>query len=310
LKKVLVVGASGGMGYALVCELVSRGVEVIAFSRGKEKLDSLYKDQSNVTIFPGDVLNKSELMQAAEGVDVIFHAVSFPYPEWDKKHLQCIDIMLEVAKKQQAKIAFVDNIYAYGSQSTQIVTEKTKKEPHTKKGRIRLAMEIRLMESEVPTLIVHMPDLYGPNAESTILFETLKKVVQNKNAYFVGNTIVAREYLYTADGAKAMAELALRHDTYNQNWNIPSTKPITGEELITLIREVTGYKKTVKIVSKNMIRFFGFFSPFMKEMVEMMYLTENPVILSGEKYEKVINSLPRTPYSQGIQETISWMKIK
>lgn len=39
--------------------------------------------------------------------------------------------------------------------------------------------------------------------------------------------------------------------------------------------------------------------------VEMMYLTENPVQLSGEKYEKEINYLP--PYIKGIQETISWM---
>ncbi|WP_255421118.1 hypothetical protein [Paenisporosarcina sp. OV554] len=41
-------------------------------------------------------------------------------------------------------------------------------------------------------------------------------------------------------------------------------------------------------------------------MVEMMYLTENPVQLSGEKYEKEINYLP--PNIKGIQETISWMK--
>ena len=56
------------MGYALVCELVSRGVEVVAFSRGKEKLESLFKNLSNVTIFPGDAFNQSELMKAADGV--------------------------------------------------------------------------------------------------------------------------------------------------------------------------------------------------------------------------------------------------
>lgn len=308
MVKALVVGASGGMGYALVCELVSRNVGVIAFSRGKEKLESLFKNQSNVTTFSGDALNESEMMEAAKNVDVIFHAVSFPYPEWEKKHLSCLDIMIKVAKTQQAKIALVDNIYAYGSQSNRIVTEKTRKEPHTKKGKIRLAMENRLKESDVPSLIVHMPDLYGPNAENTILHETLKNVVQNKKANFVGNTKVAREYLYTFDGAKAMVELALRHDSYNQTWNIPSIHPITGEELITIIRDITGYKKEVRIISKRMIRFMGVFLPFMRELVEMMYLTENPVLLSGEKYEKEINFLPCTSYRQGIQETILWLK--
>ncbi|MEH7342308.1 SDR family NAD(P)-dependent oxidoreductase [Bacillus sp. JJ1532] len=308
MKKALVAGASGGMGYALVCELVSRGIDVVAFSRGKEKLERLYKSQSNVIIFSGDALNQDDLMEAADGVDVIFHAVSFPYQEWVEKHLKCIDIMSEVAKIKGAKIAFVDNIYAYGRQFNQLVTEDAKKEPHTKKGKIRLQMENRLKESGVPTLIVHMPDLYGPNAENTILHETLKNAVLNKKANFVGSTKAAREFLFTKDGAIAMVELALRQEAYNQNWNIPSKHPITGDELIAIIREITGYEKKVRTVSKSMIRFLGIFSPFMKEMVEMMYLTENPVLLSGEKYQKEINLWPSTSYRQGIQETISWMK--
>ena len=308
MKKALVAGASGGMGYALVCELVSRGIDVVAFSRGKERLERLYKCRSNITLFSGDALNQDDLMEAADGVDVIFHAVSFPYQEWDDKHPKCISVMIEVAKIQGAKMAFVDNIYAYGRQLNQSVTEDAKKEPHTKKGKLRLQMENRLKESSVPTLIVHMPDLYGPNAENTILHETLKNAVQNNKANFVGSTKAAREYLFTKDGAKAMVELALRQEAYNQNWNIPSAHPITGDELIAIIREITGYEKKVRTVSKGMIRFLGVFSPFMKEMVEMMYLTENPVLLSGEKYQNEIGSLPRTSYSQGIQETISWMK--
>ncbi|MEH7122406.1 SDR family NAD(P)-dependent oxidoreductase [Bacillus sp. JJ1773] len=308
MKKALVAGASGGMGYALVCELVSRGIDVVAFSRGKEKLERLYKGQSNVIIFSGDALNQDDLMEAADGVDVIFHSVSFPYQEWVEKHLKCIDIMLEVAKIKGAKMAFVDNIYAYGRQINQLVTEDAKKEPHTKKGKLRLQMENRLKESGVPTLIVHMPDLYGPNAENTILHETLKNAVLNKKANFVGSTKAAREFLFTKDGAIAMVELALRQGAYNQNWNIPSTHPITGDELMAIIQEITGYEKKVRTVSKSMIRFLGIFSPFMKEMVEMMYLTENPVLLSGEKYQKEINLWPSTSYRQGIQETISWMK--
>ncbi|MBK3495196.1 SDR family NAD(P)-dependent oxidoreductase [Viridibacillus sp. YIM B01967] len=309
MKKALVVGASGGMGYALVRELVSRNIDIIAFSRDKDKLESLFKDQSKVTIFSGDALNESELLEAAKGVDVIFHAISFPYQEWAQKHLKCLDIMIKVAESQHAKIAFVDNIYAYGRQQSKLkVTEEMRKNPHTKKGKIRLEMENKLKNCNVPALIVHMPDLYGPNAENTILHETIKNMVHNKKVNFVGNTKVAREFLYTYDGARAMVELAERSDTYNKNWNIPSTHPITGEELIMIICHATGYTKKVRSISKGMIRFLGVFSPFMKEMVEMMYLTEIPVLLSGEKYEKEIGSLPNTPYSQGIQETIFWME--
>lgn len=310
MKKALVLGATGGIGYALVHELVDRGVEVVAFSRRKERLDVLYQNESKVSIFSGDALVEKDVIGAADGVDVIFHAVSFPYQEWMEKHPLCMEIIVRVAEKQQSKIALVDNIYAYGMQSKIEVNEDTRKEPHTKKGKIRLAMENRLKRSNVPYLIVHMPDLYGPNAENTILHETLKNVVLNKSANFVGNTKVAREFIFTLDGAKAIVELASREDTFNQNWNIPSAHPITGEEIIEILRKEVGYKKSIRTVSKTMIQFMGIFQPFMREMVEMMYLTEDPVILSGKKYEAKIGAIPQTPYKEGIKKTLNWMNEK
>ncbi|MGE7090891.1 SDR family NAD(P)-dependent oxidoreductase [Lysinibacillus sp. NPDC048646] len=308
MKKALVVGASGGMGYALVNELAARGIQVVAFSRGKEKLVALFQHQPNVTIYTGDVFNEEQLRKASHGVDVIFHAISFPYQEWEDKHIRCINILIKVAQAQQAKIALVDNIYAYGRQSTNLVTEEARKIPHTKKGKIRLAMENNLMESSVPSLIVHLPDLYGPNAENTILHGTLKSVVKDKKANYVGNMQVAREFLYTFDGAKAMVELALQSDTYNQNWHVPAVHTVTGEQLVTILRDITGYKREVRTVSKAMIGLLAIFSPFMKEMKEMMYLTEQPVILSGEKYEKAIGTLPQTSYKEGLHETLVWLK--
>jgi len=307
LKTALVIGASGGMGYALVNELVSRNIKVKAFARNKEKLVELFQHDKNVEIISGDAFNEQEMMKASNDVDVIFHAISFPYQDWEKKHNRCLDMVIKIAEKQGAKIALVDNIYAYGRQSTNRITEEGRKEPQTKKGKIRLAMENKLKESNVPSLIVHLPDLYGPNAENTILYETLKNVAQGKKANFVGNMQVKREFLYTVDGAKAMVELASRDAAYNQNWNVPAIHPITGDELIKILREITGYKKGIRTISKGMIRFIGVFSPSMKEVVEILYLTEKPVILSGEKYEKEIGTLPHTAYRVGLEETIVWM---
>lgn len=308
MKKVLVLGASGGMGYALVRELVSRGIAVVAFARRKEKLDALYKDESDVIIFAGDVLDKVAVTKAAKGVDTIFHAVNFPYPVWAKTHPLCIEVLIQVAEAQQAKIAFVDNIYAYGPSTNVKVSENMRKRPQTKKGKIRFMMEERLLKSKVPTLIVHLPDLYGPNAESTLLHETFKSVVQNKKANFIGKINIAREYLYTFDGAKAMVELAQRDNAYNQNWNIPAIHPITGTEIVEILRTEIGYNQPIRTINKTMIRMIGLFQPLMREMVEMMYLTETPIILDGEKYKKEIGEIPKTPYEKGIHETLKWIK--
>ena len=81
------------------------------------------------------------------------------------------------------------------------------------------------------------------------------------------------------------------------------------QKLFLSLRQLTGCEKKVSIVSKNMIRFLGIFSPFMKEYTEMYYLNEEPVILSGEKYEREIGPVPKTPYKEGLEKTINWEVI-
>lgn len=40
----------------------------------------------------------------------------------------------------------------------------------------------------------------------------------------------------------------------------------------------------------------------------MMYLTEEPVLLSGTKYEEKIGVLPQTSYREGLYQVIDWIK--
>jgi short-subunit dehydrogenase len=50
MKKALVLGASGDMGYSLVKELSGRGIKVVAFTRTKERLKRLFSNDANVMI--------------------------------------------------------------------------------------------------------------------------------------------------------------------------------------------------------------------------------------------------------------------
>lgn len=313
MKKAVVLGASGGMGYALVQELISREVEVIAFARNKEKLERLFGQLRGVEIITGDVLNLQDLLKACNGADVIFQSALVPYHEWEEKLPKMIHNVIAAARQVSAKIVIVDNIYAYGKNPGIKVTEDQPKCPHTKKGKIRLQMEDlikRAHDQGVPSLTAHLPDYYGPNAENTLMHTTLKAIVENKKAYFVGDHNTKREFIYTPDGAKAMVELALRDSSYGHNWNIPAFDVITGKEIIEILRKITGYQKRVGTITKWMIQFIGLFNPFMREVVEMLYLTVDPVVLSGAKYAGKIGPLPRTNYEEGLRQTIVFMKRK
>ncbi len=308
MKKVLVIGASGGMGYAITSELISREIfEVVAFARTRSKLERLFGDKPNISIISGDVFNTDELRAVAQDVEIIFHAMNVPYHEWEAKLPVLLTNILTVAREANARLIAVDNIYAYGRASGEKVAEDFPKQPHTKKGQIRLRLENMIKESGVQYLIAHFPDFYGPHAENTLLNETFQRVVRDQKTVFVGDPTIPREYIYTPDGAKALVELSLRDTAYGQNWNIPGVGVITGNEILQILRRC-GYSKGLTIITKFMVRMGGLFNPTMREVVEMFYLNETPVILSGEKLARELGTIPLTPYEVGIVTTFNVMK--
>ncbi|MFD1206089.1 SDR family NAD(P)-dependent oxidoreductase [Sporosarcina contaminans] len=307
MNRALVLGASGGMGYAIVNELSSRGVEVTAFARSEQKLNHLYGERPEITIQTGDIFNLHDVIAASENTDIIFQAANIPYPEWEDNLLPFIGNVLKAAETQQTKLILIENIYAYGKSTGAKMTENTPKQPTTKKGKIRLQVEQMVKQSNVPAIIAHFPDFYGPNAENTLLHFTFKDAVQHKKAMYIGNQKISREFIYTPDGAKAAVNLSLQSNAYGHNYNIPGFGVITGEEIVQIIRELSEYDRPVRTVSKNMIRFLGLFNANMREVVEMFYLNEEPVVLDGTKYETEIGPLPRTSYHEGIKQTLQYM---
>lgn len=309
LKNALVLGASGGMGYSVVKELSKRGVSVKAFARNEKKIKHLFQDERRVSIVPGDIFQRDMLREAAKDVDIIFHAANLPFSQWEEKLLLMIETITETVQEMNTRLAVVDNIYAYGKAGNN-VKETREKVPCTKKGRIRLGAEKVIKKSGVLFLIAHFPDFYGPYAENTILNVTLQNVVRNKNAFYVGQQTIPREFIYTPDGAEALVHLAFTEEAYGEHWNIPGAGLITGEEIVALLKEIENYQKRVFTVTRKMMQFLGLFQPEMREAAEMYYLNETPVTLSGEKYEKRIGPLPRTSYREGLKQTLRVLKEK
>jgi nucleoside-diphosphate-sugar epimerase len=309
MKKAMVVGASGGMGYALVMELVSRGIEVVAFARGKEKLTSLFGDQELVTIHTGNAEDKEQLIHASKGSDIIFHGMNLPYEEWKNKLSTITGNIIFAAEQNNARLAVVDNIYAYGRSGGAMLTEDREKHPHTRKGKVRLEVERMIKQASVPALICHFPDFYGPNATNTYIHFTLEQLLKKKKAGFVGPKNVAREFIYTMDGAKAMVDLTSRDEAYGHNWNIPAVAPITGNEIEKILKRQLGEEKGLYSISKLMFAVFSLFAgKGMREALEMQYINSEPTILSGEKIDGFMGKRQHTSYEQGIAETIAFMR--
>lgn len=315
MKKAIVVGASGGTGAAITEELTRRGIRTVAFGRSRTKLEALRSRLGkpvHLTTAVGDAFRPDDVVLASEGADVLFHCANVLYHEMGSKLIPLGESIMEAADRLQLKVVAIDGIYPYGRRRAERVTEEHPKQPHTRKGKVRLAYEKMLFDerwTRAKPMIVRLPDYYGPTAnEASYLGSTLEAIAAGRMAFFIGNMRVPREYVYLPDAAHMIVELAEREDAYGENWNIPGAGAISGKEIVRIARQASGSAKPVIPLGRIGLSALGWGMPVMKEIVEMLYLTEEPLTLSGEKYESRIGPIRATAFEEGIAATIGSLR--
>jgi nucleoside-diphosphate-sugar epimerase len=209
-------------------------------------------------------------------------------------------------------MVFPGNVYIYGHAQSERVREDHPRNPCSRKGKIRVKLEDMFMESsrsnEVPTVIVRFPDFYGPNAIG-ISDDIFTAAIAGKTARWYGNLDALHEFILISDAAKAMVMAAERDEAYGQDFNVPGPQAITAREWVNLIFKEAGHQPKMKGTSKLTMRLFGAFNKMAREFAEMQYLTEEPLILDGNKFTKFLGTTyPSTDYAEGIRQTLAWMK--
>lgn len=69
MNRVLITGATSGIGHALVLKYIDQGFEVIACGRSVKKLDALTELSNNVKPLCFDITNKQQVSHACENVE-------------------------------------------------------------------------------------------------------------------------------------------------------------------------------------------------------------------------------------------------
>lgn len=315
MKTAIVLGATGGTGQVIVSELLERQIEVIAFGRSESRLKSLMGDHNFNQLLSyklGDIFDYQTIIAAAKDADVIFQCANVKYQEMEGKLHLLGESVMKAADTLKKKIVVIDGIYVYGHQVAK-GDENHPQQPHTKKGKLRVEFEKLIFSNKwenAKALIVRLPDYYGATSQNSYLQPTLDGMAAQKVSIFIGNTNTPREYVYLPDAAKMIINIAENDNSYGENWNIPGAGLIAGKDIIQIARKITGNQKPVIPLNKSTIRLIGLFDPFMREVVEIMYLTKEGFVLNGEKYEQRIGSIPATPFKKGLEETLRLLMDK
>lgn len=312
----LILGISGAIGGAIAGALKARGYRIRALSR--QVPNNTATTLANEWI-KGDVMNKDDVIAAANGATLIVHAVNPPgYAKWREVALPMLRNTISAAAASGATILFPANVYVFSPASGAVVTETTPLQPKTRKGQVRLEMEQILADAAssrgVRTIAVRAGDFFGPSVTGSWFPQALAKGGRSaKVLRDLGPQGVGHSWAYVPDLAETFARLVDRRATlapyemvnFQGHWLAP------GRQMAEAAHRVID---RADLAIKPFLWFTVYlgapFVTFLREAIEMIWLWKHPLRLDNTKLQRLIGPEPHTPLDLAVAATLDGVPAK
>jgi len=300
-RTVLILGAGGRFGRAALAAFHEAGWQVRAFVRPGRALDA----PADVIRHEGDAFDPAAVSAAAQGADVIVHALNPPYPRWTTDLPKSTASVLAAARASGATVMIPGNVYNYGQAMPARLTEDTPHAPTTKKGALREEMEdaFRAAAAEgVHTVVLRGGDFIEAARTGNWFDGYVAAKVARGIAVYPGPRNVVHAWAYLPDMARAMVGLAERDtqpDADFESFNFEGYN-LTGDDLIAAMERAAGRSLAVRRFPWRALSFVTPFVPLLREVFEMRYLWSVPHALDGAKLRTALPAFRPTPLDTAI----------
>ncbi len=294
--KCLVTGGAGFIGSNLALELEKQEHDVTI-------IDNLNSgNQKNIEGFKGKFieLDVSKKIDLNENFDVIFHQASITDPrhpndeETYKKNVEGFKNMIELAKKNNAKLIYASTAGLYGNGPVPM-KEDQKKEILSVYGRSKLEMDEMAMESFDKMHIVGLRyfNVFGPREAykgrpASMVYHLSKQIKSGKNPRLFKFGEQKRDHVYVKDAVNAtILAVNAKSGIYNVGTGIATT----FNDLIKILNEVL--EKNLKI-----------------EYFDMPYdpkTYQSNTQADTTKAEKFLGFKAKWSLKEGIKDYIKWL---
>jgi nucleoside-diphosphate-sugar epimerase len=308
MRKAAIFGAAGALGKAIGPELERRGIPFRAVGRTKSKLTEAFGNLKQAEIVAADLADLPAATEAARGVDTIIYALGVPYTDFAQYPKLMRTAVDAAAAAGVERLLVISGVYSYGIPQTQKVAETHPRVPVSKKGELRKQQEDMAMAAPFKSMIVRLPDFYGPNADLSLANPIFRAALAGKTANWLGPVSTPHEFVFVPDAGPVVVELASRDDCYGQTWHFAGAGEITAQGFIQKIYQAVGREPKVRSAGGTLLRMMGWFNPLMRELPEMLYLQETPVLLDDTKLRSKLGQVHKTSYDEGIKLTLEWMR--
>jgi len=312
MDKVAIFGAAGPIGRYVGMELDRRGIPFRAVGRTASKLEEAFGKLRNAEVVAADLSDPGGARQAASGVDTIVYAVGAPYTAFHM-HPALMRITVDAAAATGvARLVVISSVYSYGVPQTQRVAETHPRLPVAVKGQMRKQQEDIAMSAHergpLRSMVVRLAAFYGPHADNGLANPIFRAALAGKTANWLGPIGALHEFVFVPDAGPVIAELASRDDCYGEAWNFAGPGEISALAFIQKVYQAVGREPKFRSAGRTLLRMLGWFNPLMRELPEMLYLQETPVLLDDEKLCRELGEVHKTSYDEGIKLTLDWMR--
>lgn len=303
-KAALVIGATGGVGGALADRLLQDGWQVRALNRDPE--GARQRSGRKLDWVKGDAMVEADVVAAAQGCAIIVHGANPPgYRNWAGLQMPMLNSTIAAAKATGARILFPGTVYNYGPDAFPRIDERSPQHPKTRKGAIRVRMEQALREAGVPVLIVRCGDFFGPKPGNNWLSQGIVKPGRPaRSIMYPGPMAVAHTWAYLPDVAETFVRL-LKTDLGPFEVFQMRGQEIDGRQLVAGLEAAVGHKVKVNALPWFALALAAPFNESLREMREMRYLWNEPVLLDDTRLVTVLGSEPRTPLAQALRAALA-----
>jgi UDP-glucose 4-epimerase len=263
-EKALVLGANGFIGSHVVDSLVDKGYKVRAFDSFNSG-ETRFNLSDQIELYSGNFLNRTDIREALDGVDYVFHLVSTTTPATAEA-----DPIIDIETNIQGSVSLFQDCVAaggikrvvYSSSGGTVYGERETGAPMTEDepllpvspygiGKVTVENYLRYFRVKhgLESTTFRIANPYGERQprirKQGVIPIFLDKVISDEPITVLGDGSMVRDYIYVKDVADMMVS-TLNQMPEHSVYNLGSGEGHSLNDIIESIETVTNKKPTIE----------------------------------------------------------------